>query len=142
MASGARQRLRPTRLYPSDIMTIAILVQQSHYRTVKAFYTEHVQRHLRGEFPHLVSYTRLVELLPSVPVPLIVYLRTQLGACAGISVIDSAALSVCRTVSGWAPLWAVASVWHQSSGHGLRRRGNPGGRSPLRAWVAGLPCGG
>lgn len=96
LASGARQRLRPTRLHPSEIMTIAILFQQSHYRTFKAFYTEHVQQHLRGEFPHLVSYSRFVELLPTVLVPLIVYLHTQLGACTGLSFIDSTALAVCK----------------------------------------------
>src|SRR5690242_21422247 len=73
-ASGARQRLRPTRLHPREIMTSAILFQQSHYRTFKAFYTEHAQRHLRSESPHLVSYTRFVELLPTVLVPLIAYL--------------------------------------------------------------------
>ncbi len=96
LASGTRQRLRPTRLHPSEIMTIAILFQQSHYRTFKAFYTEHVQRHLRSEFPHLVSYSRFVELLPRVLVPLIVYLHTQLGACTGLSFIDSTALAVCK----------------------------------------------
>src|SRR5690348_4338395 len=96
LASGARQRLRPTRLHPSEIMTIAILFQQSHYRTFKAFYTEHVQVHLRGEFPHLVSYTRFVELLPTVLVPLIVYLHTQLGAGTGVSFVDSTALAVCK----------------------------------------------
>jgi hypothetical protein len=32
-------------------MTIVILFQQSGYRTFKAFYTQHVQQHLRGEFP-------------------------------------------------------------------------------------------
>ena len=37
LASGARQRLRPTRLHPSEIMTIAIVFQQSHYRTFKAY---------------------------------------------------------------------------------------------------------
>jgi hypothetical protein len=51
-------------------MTIAILFQQSGYRTFKAFYTQHVQQHLRGEFPHLLSYTRFVELLPTVLAPL------------------------------------------------------------------------
>ncbi len=71
LAAGARQRLRPTRLHPSEIMTIAILFQQSGYRTFKAFYTQHVQQHLRGEFPHLLSYTRFVELLPTVLAPLI-----------------------------------------------------------------------
>ncbi|HLZ23355.1 MAG TPA: IS982 family transposase [Ktedonobacterales bacterium] len=97
LASGARQRRRPTRLHPSEIMTIAILFQQSHYRTFKAFYTEHVQQHLRGEFLQLVSYTRFVELLPTVLVPLIVYLYHQLGTCTGISFIDSTALAVCKT---------------------------------------------
>ena len=96
LASGARHRLRRTRLHPSEIMTIAILFQQSHYRTFKAFYTEHVQQHLRSEFPHLVSYTRFVELLPTVLVPLIVYLYSQLGPCTGISFIDSTALAVCK----------------------------------------------
>ena len=96
LASGARQRLRPTRLHPSEIMTIAILFQSSHYRTFKAFYTEHVQQQLRGEFPQLVSYSRFVELLPRVLVPLIVYLHTQLGTCTGISFVDSTALAVCK----------------------------------------------
>lgn len=96
LASGARKRLRATRLYPSEIMTIAILFQQSHYRTFKAYYTQYVQQHLRSEFPHLVSYTRFVELLPTVLAPLIVYLHTQLGQCTGISFIDSTALAVCE----------------------------------------------
>src|SRR5579864_8074008 len=86
LAHGRRRR-RATRLHPSEIMTIAILFQQSHYRTFKAFYTEYVQVHLRGEFPGLVSYTRMVELLPRVLVPLTVYLYTHLGACTGVSFI-------------------------------------------------------
>jgi hypothetical protein len=77
-------------------MTIAILFQQSGYRTFKAYYTRHVQQHLRSEFPQLVSYNRFVELLPRVLVPLTVYLHTQLGQCSGISFIDSTALAVCK----------------------------------------------
>ena len=34
--------------------------------------------------------------MPSVLVPLTVYLHTQLGACTGISFIDSTALAVCH----------------------------------------------
>jgi hypothetical protein len=45
-------------------MTILILFHQSHYRTFKAFYTEHVCVHLCNEFPSLVSYTRFVEFFP------------------------------------------------------------------------------
>jgi hypothetical protein len=47
-------------------MTIVILFQQPG--------------HLRDEFPRLVSYQRFIELPPRVLVPLIVYLRTRLGA--------------------------------------------------------------
>jgi len=36
---------------------------------------QHIQRRLRSEFPYLLSYTRCVELMPSVLVPLTVYLR-------------------------------------------------------------------
>src|SRR6185312_9362942 len=89
LATGTRRRRRATRLHPSEIMTIAILFQQSGYRTFKAFYTQYVQVHLRGEFPQLVSYNRFIELLPRVLVPLTVYLHTQFGACTGISFIDS-----------------------------------------------------
>lgn len=77
-------------------MTILILFQQSGYRTFKGFYTQHVQTHLRAEFPHLVSYTRFVGLMPRVVLPLAIYLHTQLGACTGISFVDATALVVCR----------------------------------------------
>ena len=96
LASGARHRRRATRLSPSELMTIVILFQQSGYRTFKAFYTQHVQVYLRAEFPQLVSYNRVVELLPRVLVPLTVYLHTQLGECTGISFVDSTALVVCH----------------------------------------------
>jgi hypothetical protein len=43
-------------------MTILILFQQSHSRTFKASYTEYVHRHLRSEFPTLVSYGRFASV--------------------------------------------------------------------------------
>jgi hypothetical protein len=77
-------------------MTILILFHQSHYRTFKAFYTEHVAVELRPDFPGLVSYTRFVEFFPSVVVPLCAYLYSCFGACTGISFVDSTPLSVCH----------------------------------------------
>jgi hypothetical protein len=62
----------------------------------KGFYCEHVQVHLRREFPQLVSYTRFVDLMPRFLVPLAVYLHLQRGLCTGISFIDSTSLSVCH----------------------------------------------
>ena len=44
----------------------------------------------------MVSYSRFVEYMPSVLVPLAVYLRTCcLGECTGISFVDSTSLDVC-----------------------------------------------
>jgi transposase len=97
LTSGAMQRRRERSLSISEIMTILIYFHQSHYRHFKAYYTEHVLKHLRSEFPGLVSYTRFVEWIPSVLVLLCVYLRTAcLGRCTGISFIDSTALAVCK----------------------------------------------
>ena len=73
LASGQCRRRRATRLHPSEILTILVLFQQSGYRTFKGFYREQVQLHLRREFPHLVSYTRFVDLMPRYLVPLAVY---------------------------------------------------------------------
>lgn len=96
LASGQRRRQRATRLSPSEIMTILILFQQSDYRTFKHFYTQHVQTHLRAEFPQLLSYPRFVALMPRVLLPLAIYLHTQLGKCTGISFVDSTSLQVCH----------------------------------------------
>jgi hypothetical protein len=96
LASGQRRRRRATRLHPAEILTILILFQQSGYRRFKGFYTQHVQVHLRQEFPALVSYPRFVALMPRSLVPMAIYLHMQLGECSGISFIDSTSLSVCH----------------------------------------------
>jgi Transposase DDE domain len=93
--AAGKQRQRAGQLCPSEIMTILIHFHQSHYRTFKAYYTEHVQVHLTSEFPHLVSYTRFVALIPSMLLPLLAYLQSRYGACTGISFIDSTSLEVC-----------------------------------------------
>ncbi len=97
LTSGEIQRQRERSLRISEIMTILIHFHQSHYRHFKAYYTDYVLERLRSEFPGLVSYNRCVEFIPSVLVPLCVYLRTAcLGTCTGIAFIDSTALAVCK----------------------------------------------
>lgn len=96
LSSGQKQRQRDRSLTTSEIMTILIAFHQSHYRDFKAYYNQQVMKSWHAEFPGLVSYTRFVEYIPSALVPLIVYLRTCcLGACSGISFIDSTSLDVC-----------------------------------------------
>lgn len=96
LSSGQKQRQRKRSLTASEIMTILIAFHQSHYRDFKAYYNEQVVKTWHAEFPGLVSYTRFVEYIPSVLVPLTVYLQTCcLGQCSGISFIDSTSLDVC-----------------------------------------------
>src|SRR5512139_1349480 len=95
LASGAIRRHRTRSLSLSEIMTILIWFHCSGYRNFKTYYQEHVQQHLRSEFPMLVSYSRFVEFTPSALLPLLAYLRTGLGPCTGISFLDATALAVC-----------------------------------------------
>jgi hypothetical protein len=89
-------RQRPGQLSSSEVMTILIAFHQTHYRTFKAYYTEHVCVAWRAEFPGLVSYSRFVELIPSVLVPLCAYLESCRGPCTGISFVDSTPIAVCK----------------------------------------------
>lgn len=95
MLDGSKRRRRSGQLSISEIMTIIIYFHQSRYRNFKAYYIEHVCKHLRREFPNLVSYERFVIFMPSVLGPLSAYLRSLYGSCSGISFIDSTALDVC-----------------------------------------------
>lgn len=87
---------RKPSLAASEVMTIIIYFHMSRYRDFKAYYTQYVMKHLQGEFPHLVSYARFVELMPQTLWPLCLYLKTRLGPVTGISFIDATALPVCH----------------------------------------------
>jgi hypothetical protein len=91
-----RQRLRGCRLALSEIMTILIHFHQSHYRDFKAYYLLYVCRHLAAAFPNRLSYNRLVAVIPTVLVPLCVYLHTRKGPATGIAFIDATSLVVCH----------------------------------------------
>ena len=96
-SAGGIQRDRERSLTISEIMTILIHFHQSHHRDFKAYYTDYVLERLQKEFPGLVSYTRFVEYIPSVLIPLCVYLRQScFGTCTGISFIDATSLAVCK----------------------------------------------
>jgi hypothetical protein len=53
------QRERAGQLCPSEVMTILIHFHQSHYRTFKAYYTEHVQLHEAADFPACILLSAL-----------------------------------------------------------------------------------
>lgn len=119
LTSGERQRIRPTRLSESEIMTIMIWFHQSDYRHFKAFYEKEVCQKLRKFFPDLVSYPRFVALMPRVGPLLYVFLRSQMGNCTGISYVDSTSLAVChnkriarhRVFADWAQRGKTTMDW-------------------------------
>lgn len=96
LQQGTIKRVRPTQLSTSEIMTIMIHFHQARYRDFKTYYTDYVQGHLQAEFPQLVSYTRFVELMERVLVPLMAYFYRCKGRCTGISFVDSTPLAVCH----------------------------------------------
>jgi len=94
-ATPPETRGRPRHLHPSEVMTILIAFHQSGYRTFKHFYERHVCVYWRSAFPHLVSYSRFVQLKKEVLLLLTLYLQAHLSECSGISFVDSTRLRVC-----------------------------------------------
>lgn len=89
-------RRREGQLTESEIMTILIWFHRSNYRTFKHFYLEYVCVCLRHEFPGLVSYTRFIDLIPSVFMPLCAFLQSRRGEVTGMAFVDATSLSVCH----------------------------------------------
>lgn len=52
---------RPSIMFQSEIITIAIIFQLSGFRTFKHLYVFFVKTHMRKDYPALVSYTQSTE---------------------------------------------------------------------------------
>ena len=96
IGNGLKHRQRHRQLCLSEIMTIVIAFHQSHYRNFKAYYLEKVTDEWHQAFPKLVSYQRFVEWMPSLLMPLSIYLHSCFGQCTGVSVLDSTKIQVCH----------------------------------------------
>ena len=98
VTDGSRQRIKPSSLSRSEVMTILVLFHSSGYRDLKTFYTHYVMKHLAWAFPKLVSYNRFVELQRDALIPLWCYLQTRFGECTGITFVDATTLAVCHNL--------------------------------------------
>lgn len=95
--NGLAKRIKQCSLCLSEIMTILVYFHISGFRTFKDYYIKYVSKHLRREFPGLISYNRFVELMQGALVPLMVFLqRCRMGKVTGISFVDSTSLKVCN----------------------------------------------
>ena len=81
----------------AEMITILVLFHSNTFRNFKHFYLFYVCRELKEEFPHLLSYTRFVERMPRVAIPLLLFLKLALmRECTGITFIDSTHIPVCE----------------------------------------------
>lgn len=91
-----RKQTRKPEMYLSEMLTIMVHFHQSGFREFKDYYLECVSVFLRPCFPRLVSYTRFLNLMGRLFLPLVLFQTWhQLGRCTGASFIDSTTLAVC-----------------------------------------------
>lgn len=96
-SSNKRSRNRKGKLSESEMMTILIYFHLSRVTNFKSYYKLFLCKHCRHLFPDLISYERFVQTSQRVMIPLLVFLRTNaLGACRGISFIDSTTIKSCH----------------------------------------------
>ena len=96
-ANSPKHRKRKGRMSDAEMITILILFHSNTFRNFKHFYLFYVCRELKKEFPNLLSYTRFVERIPRVAIPLLLFLKLGLmGECTGITFIDSTRIPVCE----------------------------------------------
>lgn len=98
LANGERKRRRVGRMSTSEIMSIIIAFHMSHHRDFKNFYNGLLRRYHLRDFPHLLSYTRFLEMMPSVLVPLCAYFTQLKATPTGIEFIDSTSIKVCHNL--------------------------------------------
>ncbi len=72
--SGNKQRNKHFRLLVSKVMTIVIAFHQSGYQDFRTYYIHFFYRYLTNEFPELVSYMKMFNLMQGVLVSLCSYL--------------------------------------------------------------------
>lgn len=96
LSSSKKTRNRSGTMSMSELMTIFIWFHCSGYKNFKQFYVEYVCRHLREDFPCLISYSRFVQLLPRLLMPVTMFLESSFAKCTGISIIDSTSINICH----------------------------------------------
>ena len=66
-----KTRNRKGRMSDAEMITILVLFHSNTFRNFKHFYLFYVCRELKKEFSDLLSYTRFVERIPRVAIPLL-----------------------------------------------------------------------
>ena len=98
LADGTRKRQRKGRMTPSEIMSIIILFHMSHHRDFKNYHIGYISNFYQADYPNLLSYTRFLEVMPSVLIPLCSYFTSLKGKPTGVEFVDSTCIKVCHNL--------------------------------------------
>ena len=117
--NGIRRRNRSGKMHLSEMLTILLLFQSSHYRNFKHFYYGAILGSLQSAFPTAISYTRFVTLIPRLLLPLCLFLKNLYVSSDGIAYIDSTPIAVChpkrisrhKVFSGLAEIGKTTKGW-------------------------------
>ena len=83
---------------PSEIMSIIILFHMSHHRDFKNYHIGYISNFYQADYPNLLSYTRFLEVMPSVLIPLCSYFTSLKGKPTGVEFVDSTCIKVCHNL--------------------------------------------
>jgi hypothetical protein len=120
LISDSKRLKYNSKMSMSEVMTICCFYHNYGNRTFKDFYLKTVQKNLKKYFPNLVSYNRFIELIPTVLIPLIAFLKLKrLVESDCITFIDSTKIKVChnkritrnRTFEGIAEIGKSTMGW-------------------------------
>ena len=98
IVDGTKKRNRHSKMTISEKMTIVIAFHQSNHRDFKNFYIGLVQRYWSEHFPNTLSYTRFINTMSTLIVPMCAYFQTLKGKPTGIAFIDSTSLKVSHNI--------------------------------------------
>ena len=93
---SSKQRNRAGQMSMSEMVTIMIYFHLSGYKCFKHFYLQRIVGWHRREFPRLHSYSRFVQLMPSLLLPCAMLIHVLRGEETGVYFMDSTTLSVCH----------------------------------------------
>ena len=91
-----RVRFRAGEMSLSEMLTIVVSYHFSGYKCFKYFYQYEIAQLHRQAFPKLLSYSRFIQKMPVLFLPLHLLLHMLTGEETGIYFIDSTSLPVCH----------------------------------------------
>lgn len=91
-----KKRDRSCQMSLSEMLTIMVLFHFSPCKNFKYFYTFHIAYFHKQDFPTLLSYTRFVQLMPRLFIPLCLLLQNLFGEKTGTYIADATSLPVCH----------------------------------------------